>query len=164
MAPWGEQTMPSRRDLIRMTPEEVRAYLAGQRRIILITNGPGGMPHPVPMNYGLDEAGRILITSFRKAQKVRNLERDPRAALLVESGDTYADLKAVIVHADAEIIVEAEAIAAGMARINADARLAGSISAEMGEQVRASVAKRVLLRFTPFRTVSWDHGKLDKFY
>jgi hypothetical protein len=34
----------------------------------------------------------------------------------------------------------------------------------MDEQVRASMAKRVLLRFTPFRTVSWDHAKLGSFY
>jgi PPOX class probable F420-dependent enzyme len=156
--------MPSRRELIRMTPEEVRAYLSGQRRIILVTNGPDGMPHPVPMNYGLDEQGRLLITSFRKSQKVRNLERDPRATLLVESGETYADLKSVIAYCQAEIVSDPEEIAAGMARINADEQLAGSLSAEMGDQVRASMAKRVLLRFTPFRTVSWDHGKLDNFY
>lgn len=156
--------MPSRRELICMTPEEVRAYLLSQRRIILVTNGPEGMPHPVPMNYGLDEEGRILITSFRKSQKVMNLERDPRATLLVESGETYADLKSVMTYADAEILTDPEEIAAGMARINADEQLAGSLSAEMSDQVRASIAKRVLLRFTPFRTVSWDHGKLGAFY
>jgi nitroimidazol reductase NimA-like FMN-containing flavoprotein (pyridoxamine 5'-phosphate oxidase superfamily) len=147
-----------------MTPEEVRAYLLSQRRIILVTNGADGMPHPVPMNYGLDEEGRILITSFRKSQKVMNLERDPRATLLVESGETYADLKSVMTYADAEILTDPEEIAAGMARINADEQLAGSLSAEMSDQVRASIAKRVLLRFTPFRTVSWDHGKLGAFY
>jgi PPOX class probable F420-dependent enzyme len=156
--------MPSRRDLIRMTPEEVRAYLAAQRRIILVTIGPEGLPHPVPMNYGLDEAGRVLITSFRKSQKVRNLERDPRATLLVESGETYADLKSVMAYCDVEIVSDPEAIAAGMARINADEQLAGSLSAEMGDQVRASMAKRVLLRLTPFRVISWDHGKLGDFY
>jgi PPOX class probable F420-dependent enzyme len=156
--------MPSRRDLIRMTPEEVRAYLLSQRRIVLVTNGPDGMPHPVPMNYGLDDEGRILITSFRKAQKVTNLERDPRATLLVESGETYAELRSVIAYADAEIVTDPDEIAAGMARINADVQLAGSISGAMSDQVRASIAKRVLLRFTPFRTVSWDHGKLGTFY
>ena len=156
--------MPSRRDLIRMTPAEVHAYLAGQRRIILVTNGADGMPHPVPMNYGLDEDGRILITSFAKAQKVRNLERDPRAALLVESGQTYAELRSVIAYCDAEILSDAAAIASGMARISADARLADSLSTGMSDQVRASIAKRVLLRFTPFRTVSWDHGKLGSVY
>lgn len=156
--------MPSRRELIRMTAEEVDAYLRAQRRIILVTNGADGMPHPVPMNYGVDDEGRILITSFRKGQKVRNLERDPRATLLVESGETYADLKSVMVYADAEILDDPQAIAAGMARIKADEQLAGSLSAEMGDQVRASIAKRVLLRFTPFRTVSWDHAKLGAFY
>jgi PPOX class probable F420-dependent enzyme len=156
--------MPSRRDLIRMTPDEVRAYLAGQRRIILVTNGPDGMPHPVPMNYGLDDAGRLLITSFRKAQKVRNLERDPRATLLVESGQSYAELRSVIAYCDAEILDDPNAIAAGMARINADVRLATSLSAGMSDQVSASIEKRVLLRFTPLRTVSWDHGKLGSFY
>jgi PPOX class probable F420-dependent enzyme len=156
--------MPSRRDLIRMTPGEIGAYLAGQRRIILVTIGADGMPHAVPMNFGLDAEGRILITSFRKSQKVRNLERDPRATLLVESGETYADLKSVMAYCEAEIVSDADAVAAGMARINADEQLAGSLSAEMGDQIRASMAKRVLLRFTPFRTVSWDHGKLGDFY
>ncbi|MDR2857954.1 MAG: pyridoxamine 5'-phosphate oxidase family protein [Novosphingobium sp.] len=124
--------MPSRRDLIRMTSGEVMAYLTSQRRIILVTNGPDGMPHPVPMNYGLDGEGRILITSFRKSQKVKNLERDSRATLLVESGETYANLKSVMVYADAEIVTDPAAIAAGMARINADERLAGSPNAGMG--------------------------------
>jgi nitroimidazol reductase NimA-like FMN-containing flavoprotein (pyridoxamine 5'-phosphate oxidase superfamily) len=156
--------MPSRREQIRMTPDEITAYLAGQRRIIVVSNGPHGLPHPVPMNYGLDEEGRILVTSFRNSQKVRNLERDPRAALLVESGETYAELRSVIVYADAGIITDPADIAAAMRRINADAALAGSIDAAMDGQVRASLAKRVAVRFTAFRTVSWDHAKLGGVY
>lgn len=156
--------MPSRRDLIRMSPDEVRAYLAERRRVIVVTNGPDGLPHPVPMNYGVDDDGRILITSFGKSQKVRNLERDPRAALLVESGETYAELKSVIAWCDAEILRDPEAIAANMRRIMADEPLAGSLSSAMTGQVKASMAKRVIVRFTPFRTVSWDHGKLGGFY
>lgn len=156
--------MPSRRELIRMSPAEIQAYLAGQRRIIVVTNGLHGLPHPVPMNYGLDEAGRILITSFRKSQKIRNLERDPRATLLVESGDSYTDLKSVIAYADAEILGDPEAVAEGMRRVQADEQLSGSLSAEMSDQVRASLAKRVIVRFTPFRYVSWDHSKLSGFY
>jgi PPOX class probable F420-dependent enzyme len=152
--------MPSRRDLVAMTPGEVRAYLDGQRRVILVTNGPHGLPHPVPMNYGLDEDGRMLVTSFARSQKVRNLERDPRASLLVESGEVYDQLKSVILYADVEIVREPEQVAALMRRIRAAEPLAGSIDGAMSEQVRASVAKRVVLRFTPFRVVSWDHGKL----
>ena len=156
--------MPSRRELIRMTEAEIADYLAEQGRIIVVTNGPGGMPHPVPMNYGLDDEGRVLITSFAKAQKVRNLERDPRATLLVESGERYQDLKSVIAYSDAEIIREPDQIASLMGRISADNDLAGSLTGEMSEQVRASIAKRVLIRFTPYRYVSWDQTKLGKYY
>jgi nitroimidazol reductase NimA-like FMN-containing flavoprotein (pyridoxamine 5'-phosphate oxidase superfamily) len=156
--------MPSRREIISMSPEEVRAYLESQRRIIVVTNGPEGLPHPVPMNYGLDEEGRIIITTFRKSQKVKNLERDPRATLLVESGTAYRELKSVIAYCSAEIIGEPELVRPLMSLVRADETLAGSMSAPMSEQVRASIAKRVVVRFTPFRTVSWDHAKLGAFY
>ena len=156
--------MPSRRETIRMTDTEIRDYLQSRSRIILITNGPDGLPHPVPMNYGLDEEGRIIITSFRKSQKVRNLERDPRASLLVESGETYAELKSVIAYADAEIISDPEEIVRLMGAIRAEGELSASISGTMSDQVRSSIAKRVVLRFTPRRYVSWDHGKLAGYY
>lgn len=156
--------MPSRRDIVRMTPEEVRAYLEGQRRIILITNGPDGLPHPVPMNYGLDPSGRVLLTSFAKSQKVRNLERDPRAGLLVESGETYGELKSVILYVDVEIVRDSGEVAQVMRGIRAAGPLSRSIDGAMNDQIRASIAKRVVLRCTPFRTVSWDHAKLDGKY
>ena len=78
--------MPSRRDLIRLSDAEIGAYLRAQRQLVLVTNGPHGMPHPVPMEFGLDADGSIVVTSFRKAQKILNLERDPRATLLFDSG------------------------------------------------------------------------------
>lgn len=156
--------MPSRRDAIRMTPEEIADYLGSQRRIIVVSNGPYGLPHPVPMNYGLDAQGRIVITSFRKSQKVLNLQRDPRAALLVESGETYHELKSVIAYADAEIVTDFDQVLALMRLIRATDELAESLDNAMDEQVRASLAKRVAIRFTPFRHVSWDHAKLGKFY
>jgi PPOX class probable F420-dependent enzyme len=156
--------MPSRRETIRMTPEEIARYLGEQRRIILVTIGADGMPHPVPMNYGIDDEGRIVIATFRKSQKVKNLERDPRAALLVESGAGYANLKSVMLHATAEILGDPEEVAANMALVRADAQMTGSLSSAMGEQVRAAMAKRVVLRLTPFRTMSWDHSKLAGFY
>ena len=156
--------MPSRRDLIRMTPAEVAAYLAAQRRIVIVTNGPGGMPHAVPMNYGIDDAGRVVISSFAKSQKVRNLERDPRATLLVESGESYGDLKSVMLYCDVEILRDPQDVGEGMRRVQATQQLAGSLGEAASAQVRASIAKRVILRCTPFRTVSWDHAKLAGSY
>lgn len=156
--------MPSRRDAIAMTPGELAAYLAEQRRIILVSIGPDGMPHPMPMNYGIDPEGRVVIATFAKSQKVKNLERDPRATLLVESGAAYADLKSAILYCAVEILRDPGEIASNMAAVRAADTLAGSVSGGMSEQLRATMAKRVVLRFTPFRSVSWDHGKLSGVY
>jgi nitroimidazol reductase NimA-like FMN-containing flavoprotein (pyridoxamine 5'-phosphate oxidase superfamily) len=156
--------MPSRRDLIRMTDAEVSAYLAGQRRIILVTNGADGMPLPLPMNFGMDDEGRFLISSFRKTQKVRNLERDPRATLLVESGDHYHELKSVVAWCDAEIIDDAAQVRALMAVMRRGEPLSATMGEQAAAQVEASIAKRVILRFTPYRLISWDHAKLGDRY
>jgi nitroimidazol reductase NimA-like FMN-containing flavoprotein (pyridoxamine 5'-phosphate oxidase superfamily) len=156
--------MPSRRELIRMTPEEISAYLNEQTRIIVITIGPDGMPHPAPMNYGLDGEGRVLMTTFRKSQKVKNIERDPRATLLVESGEGYSDLKSVIAFTQSEIIDDPDEVVRAMGMIRAGQDMTGSLTEAMSDQVRASIAKRVVLRFTPFRYVSWDHTKLGGYY
>ncbi len=156
--------MPSRRDLIRMTDGEVRAYLVSQRRIILVTNGSDGMPHPLPMNFGMDDKGRFLISSFRKTQKVRNLERDPRATLLVESGETYQELKSVVAWCNAEIIDDSTQVRALMNVMRGGEPLTATMSEQAAEQVEASIAKRVILRFTPYRLISWDHAKLGDRY
>jgi nitroimidazol reductase NimA-like FMN-containing flavoprotein (pyridoxamine 5'-phosphate oxidase superfamily) len=118
----------------------------------------------MPMNYGLDDAGRVIMSTFRKSQKIKNVERDPRATLLVESGDEYSDLQAVILFTDVEIIDDPAEVRALMNLMKAGDALAGSMDEGRSEQVRASIAKRVVLRFTPFRTISWDHGKLGDLY
>jgi nitroimidazol reductase NimA-like FMN-containing flavoprotein (pyridoxamine 5'-phosphate oxidase superfamily) len=156
--------MPSRREAIEMTPDEVRDYLKEQKRIILVTNGANGLPHPMPMNFGVDEQGRIVMTTFAKAQKVKNVERDPRASLLVESGEGYSDLKSVLMYCDVEILTGAEVVAEAMGLIQGSTSLSKDFSSEMSEQARASYAKRSVLRFTPFRTISWDHTKLGGRY
>jgi PPOX class probable F420-dependent enzyme len=156
--------MPSRRNQIAMTPAEIDAYLREQRRIILITIGPDGMPHPMPMNYGVDEAGRVVFSTFRKSQKVRNVERDPRASLLVESGATYPELKAVILYCAVEIVDDYEQMRSAMSVMRGTSDITDSITPQRKEQIEASMAKRVVLRCTPQRAISWDHAKLGAFY
>jgi nitroimidazol reductase NimA-like FMN-containing flavoprotein (pyridoxamine 5'-phosphate oxidase superfamily) len=156
--------MPSRRDLIRMSDAEIREYLATQRQVVLVTNGPRGMPHPVPMEFGLDTDGSIVVTSFRKGQKLLNLQRDARATLLFDSGTQYQQLKGVIAYCDAQILEDAETVAKVMHLVRPSDDLAASMSMQMSAQVRASLTKRVAIRFKPFRFVTWDHGKLPGVY
>jgi hypothetical protein len=47
-------------------------------------------------NLSLMSEKCVIITRFTKTQKVTNLERDPRATVLVESGTAYSEMQAVI--------------------------------------------------------------------
>jgi len=156
--------MPSRREDIAMTPEERRAYLEANRKVILTSIGPTGYPHPMPMNY-LFRDDTFLITTFRKSQKVKNLERDPRAALLVETGNKYDEYKSVLAYADAEIIDELAFTHDVMRAMGEqDAKGDAQRLAEVRAIADASAPKRIILRFRPQEYVSWDHAKLGGRY
>ena len=82
----------SRRDQIRMSSEERAAFLDEQRIVVVATNGREGWPHQMPLWYVVRD-GELWGWTYAKSQKVRNLERDPRATLQVEAGSEYAELR-----------------------------------------------------------------------
>ena len=144
-----------------MSDEEITAFLEEERVAIVSSFGPRGWPHSMPLWYQVED-GHILAWTFRKSQKVKNLERDPRATVLVEAGyDSYGDLRGVmfecetVIHDDLDFVVE---YAIGMT----DRYLpeGAEASPEVIEAYRAQAPKRVVLEFTPVHTISWDHRKL----
>jgi PPOX class probable F420-dependent enzyme len=154
--------MPSRRDQIALSLDEQRAYLEHSHTIILGTLDPRGYPHLVAMWYVADPDGTVLMTTFGKAQKVRNLERDPRCSLLLESEKTYDTLKGLLIRGRATIIRDAAIILDTLLRVN---RKYQQGPEELVRPVFEKQAqKRVLLRITPERIASWDHAKLGGGY
>lgn len=155
-----------RREQIQLTDPEIKDFLQSSRTIILVSNGKNGFPHPMPMWYLQDEEGRILMTTFRKSQKILNLKRDPRVALLVESGDVYTELKSVLIQAEAEIIDDLETTIDTMFKLSVHRGEASSDQEEaMKNGLRNGVGKkRVVMRFKPLSIVSWDHKKLAGVY
>ena len=157
--------MPSRRKLIELTDAEIRAYFAAEKTLVIVSNGRNGHPHAMPMWFAQDEDGCLLTTTFAKSQKVANWRRDPRATLLVESGEDYAELKGVMVYARCEIVEDVEAVKDALVAINAKGRsLDAAARAALRESVGGTAAKRVVLKFTPERYISWDHAKLGGRY
>jgi len=151
----------SRRALITMSSEEVRAFIASERVVTCATVGPGGRPHLMPLWYVPDDDA-ILAWTYRRSQKARNLQRLPQATLQFETGETYDQLRGVMSECDVELIEEVQRVAEiGLAVL---ARYAGGESEGMREGVAAQAPKRIGLRFTPTRTVSWDHRKLGGGY
>ncbi|MGE5268301.1 MAG: pyridoxamine 5'-phosphate oxidase family protein [Thiohalocapsa sp.] len=142
---------------IRLTPDEQDAFLRANRKCALATIDPNGFPHIVAMNFAVRD-GVYYMTSYGKAQKVVNLRRNPKAALMVETGSAYAELKGVMVRGHCEIIDasdEVEQVFAWMAEDRREPRPAGAAR---------SAPKRVVLKIVPAKTVTWDHAKLGGRY
>jgi PPOX class probable F420-dependent enzyme len=150
----------SRRDQIKMTPGEVDAFLAEHKTVTCATNGRGGFPHLMPLWYVVRD-GRIWAWTYAKSQKVRNLERDPRATLQVESGIEYAELRGVMLRCDVEIHRDVEVVTDFAMELVE--RYAGG--AEGTRDAFAQQApKRVALEFVERDRVTWDHRKLGGTY
>jgi PPOX class probable F420-dependent enzyme len=148
----------SRRDEIRMSDAEVGAFLEEERTVICATIGRDGFPHLMPLWYVVRD-GELWSWTFAKSQKVRNLERDPRATLQIEAGEDYTQLRGVMLKCDVTVHRDTEQVAAlGMELF---ARYGGGA---VGEDVRAMVLaqapKRVALQFGERSRATWDHRKL----
>jgi nitroimidazol reductase NimA-like FMN-containing flavoprotein (pyridoxamine 5'-phosphate oxidase superfamily) len=152
----------SRREQIQLNEDELSAFLAEQRVLICASNGPRGWPHLMPLWYVMRE-GEIWAWTYGKSQKVRNLERDPRATLQIETGGSYDQLRGVMIEADAELHRDLGPVTALGAEI-AERYGGGSLNPEALESIRGQAAKRVGLRFIARRTASWDHRKLGGAY
>jgi len=159
------KAMPSRRELIELTEAEILDYVTSQKTLIIVSNGRDGYPHPMPMWFYRDDGGCLYCTTFGKSQKVYNWRRDPKATLLVESGEEYAELKGVIVYATAEIIDDPDVIQDTLVNINSGGRaLSDEQRMTLREATSTAAQKRVVLKFTPIRYVTWDHAKLKGRY
>ena len=155
----------SRRDQIQMSERELRDFVHGARTMILCSLTKDGFPHPMPMWFGLEDDGAVVMTSFMKSQKVRNLERNPRVSLLIEDGEEYAKLRGVVMYGKAELLRDPEAVLDSLGRVMArNSNAPGVAPAVMRETLRRTAAKRVAIRVRPERSVSWDHAKLGGVY
>jgi PPOX class probable F420-dependent enzyme len=150
----------SRRDAIKMSPEEAQAFLEEQRTVTCATNGRNGFPHLMPLWYVLRE-GRLWAWTYGKAQKTKNLERDPRATLQVETGIDYAELRGVMLRCDVEIHRDVEVVT-DFAMELVDRYMGGGEGARDG--FRQQAPKRVALEFVERDRVTWDHRKLGGTY
>jgi hypothetical protein len=156
----------SRRDQITMSDDEVHAFLDEERTVICATHGPRGWPHLMPLWYvvrptGDGDAPQVWAWTFAKSQKVRNLERDARATLQVEAGDTYEQLRGVMFECDVVVHRDVEDIKTfGLELFERY----GGVNDDVRAMVDAQAPKRVAMQFVERRRATWDHRKLGGVY
>jgi PPOX class probable F420-dependent enzyme len=149
--------MANQRALIKMSPEEVDAFLAEQRTVTMCTMHPSGSIHAVAMWYAF-LAGALAIETKAKSQKVQNLRRDPRMTCLVEAGVAYDELRGVELVGNATILDEPDQIFSF--GVSMWERYVGPYTEESRAGVDNMMRNRVLVRLDVERVVSWDHRKL----
>jgi Pyridoxamine 5'-phosphate oxidase len=151
-----------RRAQVAMGAEELSAFLDEQRVVTCATFGPRGWPHLMPLWYVV-RGDDIWAWTYAKSQKVRNLERDARATLQIETGYEYQELRGVMIEAEAAIHRELSLVSEFGVELFGRYGTAQA-GPEFLEVVRTQAAKRVALQFVAQRTASWDHRKLGGVY
>jgi hypothetical protein len=104
--------------------------------------------------------------TYAASQKVRNLERDPRATLQVEGGEEYQLLRGVMLKTDVVIHRQTEDVTALGLEIFArhTGTDADGLAPEIRDMVARQAAKRVGLQFIERERATWDHRKLAGVY
>jgi hypothetical protein len=178
----------SRRDQIKMSEPEAALFLGEERTVTCATIGPRGWPHLMPLWYVLRKPGgawptepdavvetnlpgpRIWAWTYAASQKMRNLERDPRATLQVEAGEQYQELRGVMLECDAIVHRDIETVGTlGQEIFRRYAASRGEppvdvLAPEVAAMVDKQAAKRVALEFVELRRATWDHRKLAGVY
>jgi PPOX class probable F420-dependent enzyme len=128
----------------------VQRFLATREIAVLATLQRDGAPLAMPMWFLHDPASLTMI-SVEGTQKVRNLRRDPRVCVVVESVSEGGAIRGVTVQGRAEFLPDGPERRALVARFLAkyDPRL------ERLWHGRAMPPDRVMFRIAPSHVNSW---------
>jgi Pyridoxamine 5'-phosphate oxidase len=159
-----------------MSVAEVASFLQEERVVTCATGGPRGWPHLMPLWYVLLDPGngdpgpRLWAWTYGASQKVRNLQRNPRATLQVEAGEAYEDLRGVtlecdvVIHRDVDLLAQLGAAILLRNSVPRGADPPEELGSHAREAVAAQADKRVALEFVERRRATWDHRKLGGVY
>ena len=155
--------MPSRRSLIAMTDDEAHTYVREPGHIMTLgTIQASGVPHLVALFYGFTEDGRIGVLTYARSQKVKNLQRDPRFSALIESGNSYDQLRGIHMTGTVELNDDPDFMRALMT--STTPRYPQGPVGDDEESAAKVLALRVAVLLDVEKSHSWDHRKLGGTY
>ncbi len=152
--------MGNKRSSIMMTDAELSAYLEDQTILNIATIGPTGHPHLVAMWYVVMD-GKVTFWTFGKSQKIVNLRRDAKITGLIESGDSYDQLKGVELVGSGRIIDDYDTVLSIGKAVGLKYNGEGAISDAAMPFLEAQAKKRLGIQIDVENVVSWDHTKLS---
>ena len=134
---------------VKLTPEELDAFLDKGHTLIVATVRKSGEPFLVPVWYVWRD-GAFWVGTPARSSKVAHIKRDPRVCCMVEEGEAWLDLKAVIMNCEASVVEDTGKIAEIEAAIDRKYEGFRMDRSKLPEATRNHYATgRVILRFTP---------------
>jgi PPOX class probable F420-dependent enzyme len=146
---------------VRLTDDEAWAELAAAHTGILTTLRRDGRPVALPVWFAVIDR-HIYVRTPAGTHKVGHVRHDPRATFLVERGERWAELCAVMVHADVDLLGAGDERDAVEVAINEKYASFRTDDTRLPDATREHYAvESAVLRLTPVgRLVTWDNSKL----
>jgi hypothetical protein len=139
---------------LSLTAGELEAFVGAQRTVRVATADPRGRPHVVPLWYVWLE-GAMFMNSTLGNLTVRHIEANPRVAALVDDGETYDELRGVLLHGPTTRAVEDPQLPT-VAKLWSRKYLGGDpVPFDRWRN-------RVWLRLDPETITSWDFRKIPE--
>ncbi|MCX5082697.1 PPOX class F420-dependent oxidoreductase [Streptomyces sp. NBC_00401] len=71
----------------RVSLDELLDFVRPRHRALLLTARADGAPQASPLTCGVDDSGRIVVSTYPERAKTRNAKRNPRVSVVVLSDD-----------------------------------------------------------------------------
>ncbi|WP_030380918.1 MULTISPECIES: pyridoxamine 5'-phosphate oxidase family protein [unclassified Streptomyces] len=144
---------------IMMTPAELDGFLTTQRNCRVATVSANGAPHVSTLWFVWDGASMWLYSVVR-SKRWAELRRDPRVAVVVDTGEEYDELRGVELSGTVEFVGEIPRT--GELRAELDVPETLFARKNFGLEEMPHDGRHAWLRLTPEKTVSWDFRKLGR--
>jgi hypothetical protein len=122
------------------------AFLCAHTRAFLLGTRADGSPTGWPM-VGLYQDDTLEFSTYRRSQKVKDFERNPRACCVVAPADGD---RALVLRGQCHVITEQSAPTTRVTETPSDVRVPDAIAGRA--RARMESGKRLVLRFTPTET------------
>jgi Pyridoxamine 5'-phosphate oxidase len=156
----GESVSPARSS-VRMPPDEIWDFVTRSHTGILTTLRRDGMPVALPVWFVCVD--HVIYTRTR-GKKLGRVRHDPRASFLAESGERWADLKAVHLTGRADVPELPPTLVAQLEDQHHEKYAAYTTArSAMPQATRAAYESGFAwVRFVPDeRVLNWDNSRLS---
>ena len=145
---------------IRLSEEEAWGELARAHTGIFTTLTRDGWPISLPMWFAAVDQ-RIYLRTPSKSKKLARIRHDTRGNFLVERGERWRELCAVMLRVDVQRLEPGQELDRAMAALAKKYTGFGESAGTMTEATQKHYSEMVMLRLTPVGpAITWDNARI----